>query len=428
MAVAPRPNGLRSFLRRHFGAARHDEGGAVAIIFALGFFVLIGLAGGAVDAARVYTAASQVQNAMDAAALAAARMKQLGATDAEALAAGDVYFAAVRQSLNMRGPINLEVADAGATIRGVADLQLRTTFLGALGIESLSVKGASVATFGAVLGDSTNVELSMMLDTTGSMRGRKLAELKDAAEDLVNILLANSQRQASVRVALVPFSNAVKLDPSLFRAASGADIGSGSGCVVEREGTEAYTDAAPAAGKFVLRMEARTSRSCESDREIVPLTSDAHQLKVAIRAFTDGGTTAGHLGTAWAWYTLSQQWGGVFTGASQPGPYSDLSVRLSNGAPKLRKIAVLMTDGEYNTSYSGTSSTTQARNLCAAMRATGIEVFTVGFALGNNATAVDTLRRCASAPTNFYNTTTGDELKLAFRDIGLKTSPLRLAK
>ena len=45
--------------------------------------------------------------------------------------------------------------------------------------------------------------------------------------------------------------------------------------------------------------------------------------------------------------------------------------------PKLRKIAVLMTDGEYNTEYLNADSTTQARSICANIKDTGIEVYTI---------------------------------------------------
>jgi hypothetical protein len=62
------------------------------------------------------------------------------------------------------------------------------------------------------------------------------------------------------------------------------------------------------------------------------------------------------------------------------------------------------------------------------MKAAGITVYSVGFDLGGNETAIDTLRDCASSPEDFYNATTGDELRQAFRDIALKISTLRLVE
>ena len=118
----------------------------------------------------------------------------------------------------------------------------------------------------------------------------------------------------------------------------------------------------------------------------------------------------------------------------------------------MQNIAILMTDGEYNTQYDSNGisvdqnkyptcssaandcSTTQARALCTAMKAQGITVYTVGFQLGGNQTAIDTLSQCASAPTNpldpvkFYNADDGDQLKQAFRDIALKLTSLYISK
>ena len=111
----------------------------------------------------------------------------------------------------------------------------------------------------------------------------------------------------------------------------------------------------------------------------------------------------------------------------------------------LQKIAILMTDGEYNTQYDsngidGRSERDavlaggqrlldrQARALCTAMKAKGIIVYTVGFDLGGNQTAIDTLTQCATDPTKFYNADDGEQLKQAFRDIALKLSSLYLSK
>jgi hypothetical protein len=149
------------------------------------------------------------------------------------------------------------------------------------------------------------------------------------------------------------------------------------------------------------------------------------------------GSTAGHLGTAWAWYLLSPNWSSLWPSANAPAAY---------GADKLKKIAILMTDGEYNTQYTskgisdgsssltscpnaanGVCSSAQAVSLCTAMKAKGIEVYTVGFELDNQ-TAVNTLSSCATDANHFYNSSTGDALKAAFTDIALKISTLYLSQ
>ena len=57
-----------------------------------------------------------------------------------------------------------------------------------------------------------------------------------------------------------------------------------------------------------------------------------------------------------------------------------------------RKIAVLMTDGEYNEWYSSGQgdSIAQAKSLCTKMKAKEIEIFTVGFKLDTQE-SIDTL-------------------------------------
>jgi hypothetical protein len=226
--------------------------------------------------------------------------------------------------------------------------------------------------------------------------------------------------------------------------------------VTEREGSEAFTDAAPGAGSYVRAYEGNNdpndgdnyswSGDCNSpdaNEQIMPLTNDKNALKSRIDGFTADGSTAGQLGTAWAWYLISPNWANVWPSDSKPASYGQLTATNSSGRPKLQKIVVLMSDGVFNTyggDYHGDSSsmaTTVSNNtvlLCNNMKAAGIKVYTVGFDLGSSTLAINTLKACASRapndppndPSYFYNATTGDALKQAFRDIALKISPLRL--
>lgn len=51
----------------------------------------------------------------------------------------------------------------------------------------------------------------MMLDITGSMDGSKIRDLKDAAKDLIDIVLIQETRKS--RIALVPFSEPINIEP-----------------------------------------------------------------------------------------------------------------------------------------------------------------------------------------------------------------------
>ncbi len=117
---------------------------------------------------------------------------------------------------------------------------------------------------------------------------------------------------------------------------------------------------------------------------------------------------------------------------STPRPYSELTQLNDKGEPRLRKIAILMSDGEYNQydGKSGSASTVSnhAKQICTAMKNTGITVYTVGFAIGTSGTAFNTLRDCAKDTSHFFNTSTGEELRQAFREIALQISTLRIAR
>ena len=56
-----------------------------------------------------------------------------------------------------------------------------------------------------------SIEVSLMLDITGSMAGQKLTALKTAAKDLVNIIVWPDQSEHTSKVALVPYSMGVNV-------------------------------------------------------------------------------------------------------------------------------------------------------------------------------------------------------------------------
>jgi Flp pilus assembly protein TadG len=351
----------------------------------------------------------------------------------------------------------------------------------------------------------SNVEVSLMLDVTLSMCDpcSKIDALKKAAKDLIDIVVWDDQSEYTSRIALAPFAESVNVGTTLaplvrgtvttnsqsspqnltcsnmsdasvqptstwikFPKPTSSCSGSSSTntwklsskCVTERIGTEKYTDAAPGnnawLGKGYFGTNADTScpMGNYTDAEVnsvYPLTSDRTVLKRRIDKLSTTGSTAGHLGTAWAYYLLSPNWNTVFQQVfpetSPAAPYADLAVTNSKGMPKLRKIAVLMTDGEYNTNYckgveakdsfspaspdincnsENAKSLDQAKSLCTAIKNKSIEVYTVGFQV--NADSKTFLKNCATDAAHYYDATSEFELQAAFRDIALKIASLRL--
>lgn len=195
-------------------------------------------------------------------------------------------------------------------------------------------------------------------------------------------------------------------------------------CVIERStstSSRKYKDDAPATNEWAASYSktAKTEDvSCPPNGSggkgtLIPLTASASTLNSAVDNLQSGGGTAGHIGTAWAWYTISPKWSSIWGSASTPAEYDDTSTM---------KVAVLMTDGEYNNcngSTSCTTSSTQALEFCTNMKAQGITVYTIGFGMSTDTTdpARQTLVSCAS-PNKYYFPYNGDELRAAFSDIG----------
>jgi len=122
------------------------------------------------------------------------------------------------------------------------------------------------------------------------------------------------------------------------------------------------------------------------------------------------GSTAGHIGTLWAWQMLSPKWSSVWPSASTPGAYDPT---------RLMKVAILMTDGQYNTWYrAGGTSNTQAEATCTAMKNQDIVVYTIGFHMAGQTSAINLLKRCATSNAHYFFPYDGNALRQVFRTIG----------
>lgn len=95
----------------------------------------------------------------------------------------------------------------------------------------------------------------------------------------------------------------------------------------------------------------------------------------------------GHVGIAWAWYTLSPEWSGVWPNESDPLPMD---------VEEFRKVMVIMSDGSFGlTTPAGILGTAsqQALDLCQGARDDGVEIFTIGFDLAGITDLALQLRR-----------------------------------
>lgn len=411
-------DGLRRFGR--------SEGGTVAAIFALSVIVILLAVGLAIDGARGYNVSSRVTASLDSAALAGAKMLDDEAySDADIEArARDFFLAHVNTDhtagLSMPSP-TVRVNRATSEVEISVDVTLATTFGQLAGLNSFRFPRSSKVVY-----DQKRIELAMVLDITGSMCSPcdKIDGLKAAADDVVQTMLTSDTPYGFVRIGLVPYSASVNAGSYGPAVSAGAST---DGCVVERSGAQAYTDA-PASALTPLGVSSPATNpnyACPS-ATIVPLSADKNELRAAIRDLATGGWTAGQIGLGWGWYLVSHNWSSLWPVASRP----------RTPAPNVVKSVLLMTDGMFNTSYipgAGLNSVDplavdsagyQTQRLCDNMRSQSIVVYAVAFQAPPEAEAI--LRACVTSSSHFYAAENAADLRAAFHDIASRLLALRV--
>ena len=198
--------------------------------------------------------------------------------------------------------------------------------------------------------------------------------------------------------------------------------------------------------------------------ELTNVRSSVQRSIDELESWSRGGTSS-NLGLVWGWRTISPRWRGEWGGATPA------NMPLDRDEPLMDKVAVLMTDGEnqfydWPRSYvyddgeletvsggqgpDGSDFTAFGRlddleesetgsgqmilnekttEICDAMKAEGIILFTVTFGVSNN-TIQELFRNCATEPGNYFNATSSSRTELyeAFSSIGQRLSNLRVVE
>lgn len=502
------------FLRRMM---RNDQG-AIAVWFALSLLVIAPLVVGAMNFYLLANQRSRLQDAADAAALYAARSESTTATALQA--AGE---AALNANLSARDR-GLVTSKTFVTVTsGTSTKVVATVVMSPDGLTNSLWTNSPMTVTTEVMKSSYNLEVSLVLDITGSMSGSRISNLKVAAKNLVDTVVKDVQTPYYSKLALVPYAAAVNVGsyatdirgetnrvltgasrtnpvavtysgPSLNADENVRIFGAGgmtqlnysssnsatdykvtgpsgstftlrrfsnnaaingtsygtytsggsiecyrygcnnlryststtypvTNCAAERTDANRYTDASPSGAPLQMVYQ---SSNCPAT-QIIPLTTNRTALKTAIDGLVASGGTAGHLGLAWGWYMVSPNFSYLWPSASQPAAY---------GTNELMKVVVMMTDGEFNTSYCGglpgyggcspVSSTTQAVALCTEIKKKNIILYTVGFSVSSASKTM--LTNCATSPSYAFFPATGADLVDAFKAIAQDINRLRLAR
>lgn len=413
-------------IKNRLQAFQDDTRGAIAILFALTLMLVILIVGLAVDTARGMRAGNTIGAAVDAAVIAGVKGLRLqNMTDAEVEAVVQNIFDSNMESFGLSAPkinsFNVTINRDNSSVELAVDAEIATLLGGLAGVDRMSLPRRSVAIY-----ENKDIEVALQLDVTGSMSGQKMQDLKVATKDLVDILIPDDISLLGgqkIRIGFAPY--AAGINAGSYASLMNGGVAAPNNCVYERSSLSFQDSDTYPSGAAVLKtkLDLTSANNCPN-ATVLPMTDNKALLKSTVDGYSTGGTTAGHLGTAFAWYLLSPEWASIWPLASQPSAYNSGTAT---------KVAILMTDGLYNTVGGSMSDANKvassdfARDTCTEMKSKGIIVYTVGFKL-NAPMAVETLKQCASHIEKFYEAEDGDALRVAFQAIAQDIATLRLTE
>lgn len=393
---------------------RHDDSGAVAIIFAITLVVVVMIGGMALDYARGISTRTDIQAAADAAVLAAVRAKSedgnLGLGQLKQIARD--YF-----DRNYGDTINIDdfqlVDDGNGAYRIEVATEMQTSLLNVGGLADMNLSVSS----SAMTSQSGPLELALVLDNTGSMSGNKLTSLKTAAKDLIDTMLTDVGSDQT-KIALVPFGMYVNVGEANANASwmSVSDPDDWNGCAGSRAHPLNVQDGSYGTDSVPGLLDT----SC--GEEITSLSSNKSELNIAINNMGADGWTYIPSGLAWGWRVLSSE--APFTQGKTQDEMTD-----EGGT----KAIVLMTDGENTRSPSYPDhdgwdtdlANTITSELCGNVKDQEVVIYTIAFEVTDLPTK-DMLKNCATKTDYYYDASNSSELAEAFSTIAGELSQLRL--
>lgn len=186
---------------------RADERGVFAVIFGLLAIVLVAMAGAAVDYTSLETARNKAQIALDSAALGLAPTIYDDPTVDELIASAQ---ALVEERLGTNSVTvditSAEPIKASGTLTLGGTITVPMAFVQLVGINTITAGITAQAKKGSV-----NIEVGVALDVTGSMKD-DIDDLQAALATLIPIVVKEEQEPTYSKMAIVPYSTAVKID------------------------------------------------------------------------------------------------------------------------------------------------------------------------------------------------------------------------
>jgi hypothetical protein len=365
-----------SYLERRTSFAI-DETGSLTIFSLFLFILLVMISGMAIDMVRLENERVSMQNTIDSAILSASSLSQ--DKDAEAMVKDYVKKAGFDPELVTVNASEEFAANntslVGRRVQASARLSINTIFMELMGISSLNT-----VTGGGAYESVQNVEISLIVDISGSMGSNsRLTNLKVAAKEFIDLVLTNNPSADRTSISIIPYNATVVVGNELLSRlnASGRlgvvdPVPSYPGSLASFNTEHNYStcvrfedndfDVRAIGATTLLRRVSHfaeggnsfntpsmDSRWCNENRSaILPMSNDPVALKAHIDGLSAGGWTAIDNGMKWGVALLDPAINPIVNDMIDSNILSE-NVRnrpgLYNGATTL-KFVVLMTDGE----------------------------------------------------------------------------------
>lgn len=338
------------FVRDYFSGRRFggDEKGSIIVFVMMVFSAMFLVGGTAVDLARHENLRATIQYNLDRAVLAAASLKQTEDPDTVV----QDYMSKVVTISDFTVNVDSDISINARSVEATATAELDTWFLSMAGINEMPIVAHSAAEERI-----PELEISLVLDVSGSMSGSKLANLKVAAKDFVTTMLTGADPD-TVAISIVPFNHNVAPSFEMYEALTVDNQHDYSSCLEFADADFADTAIDPTVSQTQAIYTALYGdwqdfdsgyETCYTEDwfEILPYQQDETVLHNKIDGLQANGWTAAHLGMKWGLALLDPSFNAVTTSLITDGivdnGFSDIPVDWSD--TETLKVVVLMGDG-----------------------------------------------------------------------------------
>jgi len=342
------------YLVRLIADFKRDERGAFSVFLVGMFTTLILVGGAAVDMVRFEAVRSSIQFNLDRAVLAAASMRQV--QDPTAVVNDYMSKVDTLTTFNVAMGSDTNVTLTGRRVSATATATISTYFLRIIGIDTMAVTASSKATE-----EIPNLEISLVLDVSGSMSGSKIASLKTAANTFVDTVIT-PDTNSQTTISIVPYSTNVSLPQSMWDLYTTEGLSANSRCMIFNDvdfssaaiSTTTTQRQLPyyswrnllASNSTLDYSDCRGAVAGGSYADIMPYSTSVADLQAKINSLVATGSTAAHIGTKWGVALLDPAANAI--GADMGGDVA--AIPAAYAEPGVLKVLVVMTDGQ-NTSH-----------------------------------------------------------------------------